>query len=439
MNKKTAAIILAAGKGTRMKSSMPKVMHKIAGWPMIKHVITACEKAEIEKIVTVVADDMSDVAETVSPYTTTTQKVQNGTGGAAKSAKGEFNDFEGHIFILNGDGPFIKKETLQNLAKTAEKTGLAVLGCDWENPHGYGRFIIEDDFVTAIVEEKDCTNEQRKITIANTGAYCVSSQKLFGWLDKLSNDNVQGEYYLTDLIAIAAQDGVQCSYSITNEAEAMGINSRSQLAHAEQVMQDILRDKAMESGVTMIDPSTVTLSVDTEFGQDVVLEPNVFFGLGVRINQGTCIRSFSHIEDADIGKYSEIGPFARIRPKSKIGNNVCVGNFIEVNRSEFKDGAKSKHVSYIGDAVIGEKANIGAGTVIANYDGFKKHQTIIGCNVFVGSNSTLVAPVRIGDDAIIAAGSTITTDVKMADMAIARTRQTVLEGHATKYRKGKSA
>jgi bifunctional UDP-N-acetylglucosamine pyrophosphorylase/glucosamine-1-phosphate N-acetyltransferase len=438
MKQNTAAVILAAGKGTRMKSAMPKVMHKIAGWPMIKHVVTTCENADVGQIITVIADGMDDVAQAVSPHQTVIQTSQKGTGDAAKSAKSVLQNHDGYVFILNGDGPFIQKETLGDLLQAAEKTGLSVLGCDWENPHGYGRFIIKNGFVTEIVEEKDCDDDQRRIKIANAGAYCVRGDKLFGWLDQLSDDNAQGEYYLTDLIAIAAQDNVQCAYSLCDEAEAMGINSRAQLAEAEAIMQAQLRGNAMANGATMIDPASVTLSIDSRFGQDVVIEPNVFFGLDVRVGDNTHIRAFSHIEGTDIGENSEIGPFARIRPKSKIGNNVFVGNFIEVNRSEFKDGAKSKHVSYIGDAVIGEKSNIGAGTVIANYDGFNKHQTIIGKNVFVGSNSTLVAPMSVGDDAIIGAGSTITKNIQSSDMAIARTRQIILEGHATKYRKGKS-
>jgi len=439
MSKNKAAIILAAGKGTRMKSSMPKVMHKIAGWPMIQHVVTSCQSASIDTIVTVIADGMDDVRACVAPHDTTIQTSQNGTGDAAKSAYETLKDFNGYIFILNGDLPFVTHETLDNLYQSATKTGISVLGFQAENPHGYGRFITNGHALCAIIEEKDCTDAQRQITLCNAGAYCVHSDYLFQWLGQLNNDNAQGEYYLTDLIAIATQNDIACGYAVTDEAEAMGVNSRIQLSQAEQVMQNILRNKAMADGVTMIDPSSVTLAMDTQFDQDVIVEPNVFFGLGVSVGTNTIIRASSHIEGTIIGDNCEIGPFARLRPKSKIGDFVSVGNFIEVNRSEFENGAKSKHLSYIGDAIIGEKSNIGAGTVIANYDGFNKHTTYIGGHSFIGSNSTIVAPVSVGDDAIIAAGSTITNDVKTSDMAIGRARQIVLEGRAAQYREDKKS
>lgn len=431
MNKNTAAIILAAGKGTRMKSSMPKVMHEIAGLPMINHVINACSDSDIT---VVIGEGMDDLSKAVHPHKTVIQENQLGTGDAVKAARTALDDFNGSIFILNGDGPFITPETLQNLADASQKTGLAVLGCDWDDPTGYGRFIIEDDFVTEIVEEKDCTDDQREITIGNTGAYCVDGKKLFSWLDKIENDNAQGEYYLTDIVSIAASEGVTCAYALASEVEAMGINSRSQLADAEYIMQCHLREKVMNNGVTMIDPESVFLSMDTEFGMDVVIEPNVVFGKGVRVGEDTQIHAFSHIEGADIGNNASVGPFARIRPKSKIGNDVTVGNFIEVNRSEFKDGSKSKHLSYIGDTVVGEKSNIGAGTVFANYDGFNKHVSTTGKNVFVGSNSTIISPVTIGDDAMVAAGSVISKDVQGSAMAVARQKQRNLDGWAADYR-----
>ena len=437
MIQKTAAIILAAGKGTRMKSSMPKVMHKIAGKSMIHHVIDACPHDS--DITVVIGPDMPEVAQAVAPHKTVIQQSQNGTGDAARTAREILSGFDGYIFILNGDLPFVQTRTLQNLYESAQKTGLAILGFEAADPTGYGRLVTNGDTVTEIIEEKDCNDTQRAIKLGNAGAYCVRGDKLFQWLEQLSDDNAQGEYYLTDIVSIAANEGVKCAYSLADEAEVMGVNSRAQLAEAEAVMQSHLRESVMAGGVTMVDPTTVYLSMDTQFGQDVVIEPNVVFGAGVRVGSNTHIHAFTHIEQAEIGDNAKVGPFARIRPKSKIGNHAEVGNFIEINRSEFKDGAKSKHLSYIGDAVIGEKSNIGAGTVFANYDGFNKHQCNVGQGVFVGSNSTIVAPVNIGDAAIIAAGSTITKDVKAEALAVERGEQKVIEGKATAYRKKKSA
>ena len=419
-----------------MKSSVPKVLHKIAGKAMVNHVIDACPGAEIT---VVVGPNMPEVEAAVTPHKTVIQKNQNGTGDAAKSAKDALADFDGFVFIINGDLPLIQTETLENLCHAAQETGLAILGFEADDPHGYGRLVTSGGHVAEIIEEKDCSDDQRAITLCNAGAYCAQGDQLFQWLDQLSSDNAQGEYYLTDMVAIAAKDNVQCAYAVADELEVMGVNSRSQLADAEYVMQARLRAQAMDHGVTMIDPESVYLSTDTIFGQDVTIEPNVFIGTGVSVRSGTTIHAFSHIEGTVIGENASVGPFARLRPNSKIGNDVTVGNFIEVNRSEFKDGSKSKHMSYIGDAVIGEKTNIGAGTVFANYDGFNKQDTHVGKGVFVGSNSTIVAPVTVGDDAIIGAGSTITKDVEADAMAISRGEEKSIAGKATDYRKKKSA
>lgn len=431
MNQKTATIILAAGKGTRMKSNIPKVLHKIANKPMINHVIDACDGSDIT---VVVGPNMDELTDAVAPHKTVVQQQQLGTGDAVKSARETLKNFDGYIFILNGDGPFIQPETLHALCDSAQQTGLAILGCDFEDPTGYGRFILSNGYVSKIIEEKDCDETQRQITIGNTGVYCVHGQHLFKWLEQISNDNSQNEYYLTDIVSIALKAGVNCAYSLANESEVLGVNSREQLAEAEFIIQCELRHRAMQNGVTMVDPDSVFLSMDTEFGTDVIIEPNVFFGMGVRIGSGARIHAFSHIEGAIIGDNTSVGPFARIRPKSKIGHNVTVGNFVEVNRSEFKDGAKSKHVSYIGDAVIGEKTNIGAGTVFANYDGFNKHISKTGNGVFIGSNSTIVSPVNIGDGGMIGAGSTISKDVEADSMAVARQKQRNLSGWAADYR-----
>ncbi len=431
MNKNTASIILAAGKGTRMKSSLPKVMHKIAGKAMIYHVIDACVDTDIT---IVIGPNMPELAAAVALHKTVVQSEQLGTGDAVKAARTELENFDGYIFILYGDGPLIQTETLQALYETAQKTGLAILGFEADDPYGYGRLMTDNHVVSNIVEEKDATDAQRQVNLCNAGIYCVDGKRLFDWLDKINNNNTQGEYYLTDIVSVAKDDGVECGYLITSQNEVMGVNSRIQLSEAEFIMQCHLRDQAMDNGVTMIDPDSVFLSMDTQFGTDVVIEPNVVFGNGVCVGDNTHIHAFSHIEGADIGNNTSIGPFARIRPQSKIGNHVTVGNFIEVNRSEFKDSAKSKHLSYIGDAIIGEKSNIGAGTVFANYDGFNKHVSTTGTGVFVGSNATIISPVNIGDGAMVAAGSVISKDIEADAMAVARQKQRNLSGWASGYR-----
>lgn len=421
-----------------MKSSLPKVLHPLANKPIIHHVTDTCKHAGIDDMVIVIAPDMPELAKAVNPIHTEIQTEALGTGDAAKAAKNALQNYDGYIFILYGDTPFVQTATLDKLYVMARETGLAVLGFETDTPFGYGRLITNDKHhVTKIVEEKDCTPEQRKVTLCNAGAYCVKGDKLFQWLDQISNDNAQNEYYLTDLIAIAAQDGTFCSYALGEITETVGINSRSQLADAEKIIQKRLRQQAMDQGVTMIDPDTVYLSTDTQFENDITIEPNVFIGNGVSIGQGTVIHAFSHLEGVIVGQHASVGPFARLRPKSKIGNHVSVGNFIEVNRSEFKDGSKSKHLSYIGDAVIGEKTNIGAGTVFANYDGFNKNTTIVEQGSFIGSNSTIIAPLTVGEGSIVAAGSTITHDVDANALAVGRAKQVISEGWAVSYRQRK--
>lgn len=439
MNQNKAAIILAAGKGTRMKSSMPKVLHPVAGKPMVRHVVDTCVKADISAICVITASNMPQVEKAVHPCKIAIQEQQLGTGDAVKAARQYLENYNGAVFILYGDCPLITKDTLDKLYEASQSSGLAILGFSAENPHGYGRLIINNasDTVTVIVEEKDCTDEQRQIQHCNAGIYCIRDQRLFKWLDLLSNDNAQGEYYLTDLVEIAKSHNVRCAYVLADEDEVRGVNSRAQLAEVEAILQNRLRKNAMDAGVTMYDPDTVYLSVDTVFENDVTIEPNVFIGEGVSIGSGTIIHAFSHLEGVEIGRNASIGPFARLRPKSKIGNDVSVGNFTEVNRSEFKDGSKSKHISYIGDTIIGEKTNIGAGTIFANYDGYNKNTTHVGKNVFVGSNSTIIAPVTIEEGAIIAAGSTITHNIPADALAVGRTKQVISEGWAIGYRERK--
>lgn len=438
MNNQTplAVIILAAGKGTRMKSSLPKVMHKIAGRPMINWVVETAESLNPSKIIIVTAPDMNDVVAAVAPHETVVQVEQNGTGDAVKPAMEHLKDFEGRVLILLGDEPFIDSDILEEMTAY---DGLSVMGVVPPSSAGLGRMLLEGDgYLERIVEEKDCSEAERNIEVCNAGNFCFPSAKdLSKWLSQLNNDNNQNEYYLVDVPILAKKEGLKTKVFITDSEISWGINNRVELSAHEYMAQLVLREQAMENGVTMIDPDTVTLSWDSEFGQDVTIEPNVFIGAGVTIANGVTLHAFSYLEGVEIKAGAEIGPFARIRPQSIIGENASIGNFIEINRSQILSGAKAKHMSYVGDAIIGENSNIGAGTVIANYDGFFKHKTTIGKDVFVGSNSTLIAPVNIGDAAILAANSTINKDVPGNAMAVARARQENHAGWASEYRKMK--
>jgi bifunctional UDP-N-acetylglucosamine pyrophosphorylase / glucosamine-1-phosphate N-acetyltransferase len=338
---------------------------------------------------------------------------------------------------LLGDVPMVSPETLSALHEAALETGMAVLGMRAANPRGYGRLVTDNNYVMQIVEDRDCTFEQQDIDLVNAGLFCVELTKLRKYLGALQSNNSQKEYYLTDIVEIAALDGTPCEYVEGPETELQGINSRAQLAEAEGELQNMLRAKAMFDGVTLIDPMTVYLSMDTFLGSDVIVEPNVFFGAGVRVRAGVTIHAFSYLEGVTVEEGASIGPFARIRPQSYIEAGASVGNFCEVNRTTLKAGAKSKHMSYLGDAVIGGNANIGAGTVIANYDGFDKHQTVIGANSFIGSNSTLVAPLTVGIGAYVGAGSTVTTNVPDDALAIAREHTVIRESWAQDYRSKK--
>lgn len=429
---KLAVVILAAGQGTRMKSKLPKVMHKVAGRPMINWLIETAQSLNPEHIIVVTAPEQDEIAKAIAPHTVVIQKEQKGTGDAVKPALEKLKGFEGKLLILLGDEPFVDGDVLEKMLAC---DGLSVMAVAQDFPSALGRVLTDGHgMLERVIEAKDCTEEQLAIPLRSAGNFCMPMSHAPQWFAKLGNDNAQGEYYLPDIPSIAKEDGFE-AYVITCPWEgAWGINTRAELAEHEMMAQDMLVSAAMDNGVTFIDPSSVVLSWDTELGADVIVEPNIFFGQGVRVGDDVTIHAFSHIEGAEIQSGAEIGPFARIRPKSLIEEGACVGNFIEVNRSTFKKGAKSKHLSYIGDAVIGEQANIGAGSVIANYDGFFKHQSTIGERVFIGSNSTIISPVEIGDKAIIAANSTINKDVPKNAMAIARTRQENHPGWASEYR-----
>ena len=435
MNDKLAVVILAAGKGTRMKSSLSKVMHKVAGRPIINWVIEAAAGLKPAKIMVVVGPDMEDVEAAVAPHQCVIQQEQKGTGDAVKPAMDVLKNFDGQILILLGDEPFLSTDILQEMI---DYDGASVMAVEPPSVDGLGRMIIDDQGnLESIVEDKDCDDTQKQIRVCNAGNFCFPADKLRGWLNDLSNDNAQNEYYLTDIPTIAKKEGIETKVFAMATDIPWGINTRNELAAHEGKAQYYFREIAMANGVTLIDPYSVTLSWDTKLGQDVTIEPHVVIGTGVTIAGGATIHAFSHIEGAVIDEGASVGPFARIRPKSTIGKKASVGNFCEVNRSTLEEKAKCKHVSYIGDATIGKNTNIGAGTIIANYDGFFKHKSKIGDDVFVGSNSTIISPVEIGDEAIIAANSTINKDVPQNGMAIARARQENHSGWASEYRKVK--
>ncbi len=444
MSKKSlTVIILAAGKGSRMKSDIPKVLHKIAGLAMVNWLIKAAEALEPENIITVIAPDMVDVKKAVAPHNTVVQKVANGTGGAVKAALPLLKDIEGDVLILLGDAPLIGSETMRNLIAARHNsadTGLSVLGVYRDNPDGYGRIVERSGILDRIVEHKDASADEKRIKLVNTGAFCVDGARINEWLAHLKDNNVQKELYITDLPAIAAIDGIKTRVlAIHDTQEVQGCNTRGDLAALEKTAQNYLRSKALEAGVHMIDPDTVYFSHDTKIAPDVTIEPNVYFGAGVKVKKGAHIKAFSHIEGTVIGEHTTIGPFARLRPGTKIGREVRIGNFVEVKKSNIGDFSKINHLAYVGDTDMGQDVNFSAGAITVNYDGFQKHKTTIGRGVMVGSNANLVAPLTIDDGAFIAAGSTITEDVPADALSISRDVSRIREGWAAEYRRRKKA
>ncbi len=437
MKRKTplAIVILAAGKGTRMKSALPKVMHDIAGRPMIGWLLETAQKLGAEKIVVVTAPGMDDVAKAAAPHTIAIQEKQLGTGDAARAAIPHLKDFQGKILVLLGDEPFLDIAALEDMIAW---DGISVMAVRPLSPKGLGRIITHDDgTLDHIVEERDATDEQKEIRLCNAGNFSIPAQHFSKWLSQLTDNNAQKEFYLTDVPKIAERDGFLTYVVETDVQWVWGINTRSELAEHERMAQTMLRDRAMTGGATLTDPGTVYFSHDTKVGQDVVIGPNVVFGPGVDIKDNAVIHAFSHLEDVVVGAHAHVGPFARIRGGAELGEHVKIGNFVEVKKSILGAGAKASHLTYIGDAEIGAKTNIGAGTITCNYDGFDKHKTIIGGGVFVGSNSTLVAPVRIEDGAFIAAGSVVTEDVPRDALYLARAASVIKQGWAALYRNRK--
>lgn len=442
-HKNLAAVILAAGKGTRMKSKLHKVLHPVGGRAMLHHLLDSVQELEAARTVVVVGADREQVAAAVPHCELVTQTEQLGTGHAVMMARDALQDHDGDVIVLYGDVPFVPVQVMENMIHArhvSDDTGIVVLGFRPDDPGRYGRLVVNwAGELERIVEYKDATEEEREIPLCNSGMMVVDGKTLSGWLGQLSNENAAGEYYLTDLVAIARKDGRKVVVAEANEADVMGVNSRADLAHAEASFQARMRKQAMAAGVTLQDPETTYFSHDTKLGCDITVEPGVWFGPGVTIEDGATIRAYSHLEGTTVRSGAIIGPFARLRPGADIGEGAKIGNFVEVKKSTLEKGVKVNHLSYIGDATIGTGANIGAGTITCNYDGFLKFQTTIGAGAFIGSNTALVAPVTIGDGALVGAGSVITRDVEKNALAVGRGKQTGRAGFAAKFRKEQSA
>jgi bifunctional UDP-N-acetylglucosamine pyrophosphorylase/glucosamine-1-phosphate N-acetyltransferase len=443
-----AALILAAGSGTRMHSALPKVMHKIAGRPMILHLLAALEPLLPAAIVVVLAPGMEAVARAVAAHTENrarcvVQDPPRGTGDAVRAARPLLAPLlapEGdvaEVLVLYGDTPLLESETLSRLLAERRRSGAAVVAAGMRpaDPGPYGRLVLASDgTLEEIVETADAGPQQRAIGLCNGGIMAVDARHLFDLVAALDRDNNKGEFYLTGIVRLARRQGLLCRAVELPAEELVGINTRAELAAAEALMQRRLRWRAMAAGATLVAPETVFLCADTRLGRDVVVEPNVVFGPGVTVGDGAWIRAFSHLEGAEIGHGAIVGPFARLRPGAVLEEEVHIGNFVEVKAARLGAGAKANHLSYLGDADIGTGTNIGAGTITCNYDGLNKWRTTIGARVFIGSNTALVAPISVGEGAFVAAGSTVTRDVPAEALTIARGRQVDKPGRAAAIR-----
>ncbi|MQX35143.1 bifunctional UDP-N-acetylglucosamine diphosphorylase/glucosamine-1-phosphate N-acetyltransferase GlmU [Roseospira navarrensis] len=431
-----AAIVLAAGEGTRMRSAHPKVAHRLAGRPLLGHVLATLDDLGAGTVVVVVGPEMDAVEAIAAPRPTVTQAERRGTAHAALQAKPALPAPPGTVLILFGDTPLIRPETIRAMVEARQSAAVVVLGFRAADPTGYGRLVTDAaGDLDAIVEHRDASEAQRAIDLCNSGVMAVDGALLFPLLDRVGNDNAKGEFYLTDIIALARADGHhRCAVVEGAESEMLGINDRAQLAAAERVVQDRLRAAAMAGGVTLTDPATVTLSMDTAFGRDVTVGPFCVFGPGVRIGAGVEIKGFCHFEGCIVEDGAVLGPYSRLRPAATIGPGAHIGNFVEVKKATVEAGAKVNHLTYIGDARVGAGANVGAGTITCNYDGFGKYHTDIGAGAFIGSNTALVAPVTIGDGAIIGAGSAISDDVPADALSLTRAPQSTRQGWAARFR-----
>lgn len=434
-----AAIILAAGKGTRMKSDLHKVLHPIAGRAMLDHLMASVDTLGAARQIVVVGAGRDQIEAAVSGRAETClQEPQLGTGHAVQQAEALLDGFEGDVLVLYGDVPFVRAETMRAMLDRLHSDrapAVVVLGFEPEDPLHYGRIISDDDGqIIKMVEYKDADEGERACHLCNSGLMASSAKDMFALLSRVQNDNAQGEYYLPDIVNIAIADGRRCETVITDDPdEVAGINSRSELAGAEARWQAARREEAMAEGATLKAPETVFFSYDTVLGRDVTVDPHVVFGPGVTVADGVHIKAYSHLEGASLATGVQVGPFARLRPGAVLEEGSFVGNFVEVKKATLGPGAKASHLTYLGDATVGANANIGAGTITCNYDGYFKYQTVIGERAFIGSNSALIAPVTIGADAIVAAGSAVSRDVGAGDLRMVRGEQLVKQGWADRF------
>jgi len=444
----TAAVILAAGHGTRMKTEIHKVLHPVGGRPMLDYLLETLTALALDRTVLVVGAGRAQVEAAVAgrDVEIAVQEPQLGTAHAVMAARDALGDVSGDVLILYGDTPFLSAETLERLLRSrrvardgGDAPGLAVLGFRPAEPGAYGRLVVgEDGSLERIVEAREASEAERALGLCNSGVMTVEAGLLADALGRVGNDNAKGEYYLTDIVAIARAMGRSAIVVEAAEAELLGVNSRADLAAAEAVFQAGARARAMENGASLVAPETVFFSFDTELGRDVTVEPNVVFGPGVQVADGARIRAFSHLEGARVEAAAEVGPYARLRPGTVIGPKAKIGNFVEVKKATLEEGAKANHLAYLGDAWIGAGANIGAGTITCNYDGFSKHKTDIGPGAFIGSNTALVAPVRIGSGAIVGAGSAIGGEIPADALALTRGERTIKDGWAARFRERKA-
>ncbi|MES2136829.1 MAG: bifunctional UDP-N-acetylglucosamine diphosphorylase/glucosamine-1-phosphate N-acetyltransferase GlmU [Pseudomonadota bacterium] len=435
-----AVVILAAGQGTRMRSDTHKVLHPIASRPLLLHLLDRVDALGADKRVVVVGKGREQVEAAISgrDVAIAVQAEQKGTGHAVQQAAGALAGYDGPVLILYGDTPFVEAETLRRMIDRldgGDGPGVVVLASHPADPAKYGRIILgESDRIAKMVEYRDATEEERAVTLCNSGMMAVRAADLFRWLGEVGNDNAAHEYYLPDIVNVAAAEGREAVVIEGDPYEAAGVNSRAELAHLELEWQRRRREQVLDEGATLIDPESVWFAYDTRLGRDVTVEPHVVFGPGVAVADGATIHAFSHIEGATIGMRASIGPFARIRPGTRLAANTKVGNFVELKKADVAEGAKVNHLSYVGDASVGARANIGAGTITCNYDGFGKYRTVIGAGAFIGSNTALVAPVTVGEGAIVGAGSVITEDVEPDSLAVERSEQKGLAGWARRFR-----
>ena len=435
-----AVVILAAGQGTRMRSDTHKVLHPIASRPLLLHLLDRVDAVGADKRVVVVGKGREQVEAAIAgrDVTIALQAEQKGTGHAVQQAAQALAGYDGPVVILYGDTPFVEADTLRRMLDRLDGEGgpgVVVLASSPADPLKYGRIILgEGDRIARMVEYKDATEEERAVRLCNSGMMAVRATDLFRWLGQVGNENAAGEYYLPDIVNIAAAEGRETVVIEGDPYEAAGVNSRAELAHLELEWQRRRREQVLEEGATLIDPESVWFAYDTKLGRDVTVEPHVVFGPGVEIADGATIHAFSHIEGAIIGARASIGPFARIRPGTRLAQKSKVGNFVELKKAIIAEGAKVNHLSYVGDAEVGAKANIGAGTITCNYDGFGKYETVIGAGAFIGSNTALVAPVKVGEGAVVGAGSVITRDVEPDSLAVERSEQKGIAGWAKRFR-----